>query len=44
LEILERSIFGLISEDAVLSLEDELDFAAKCFLSLSASSGSTELE
>jgi hypothetical protein len=44
LEILERSIFGLISGDAVLSLENELDLAAKCFLIFSASSGSTELE
>ena len=44
LEILERSIFGLISGDPVLSLEDELDLAAKCFLTFSASSGSTELE
>jgi hypothetical protein len=44
LEILERSIFGLMSGDALLSLKDELDFAAKCFLIFSASSGSTELE
>jgi hypothetical protein len=43
-EILERSIFGLTSDEADLSLEDEPDFAAKCFLILSASSASTELE
>jgi hypothetical protein len=44
LEIFERSIFGLISGDVVLSLEAAPDFAAKCFLMRSASSGSTELE
>jgi hypothetical protein len=44
LEILERSIFGLISDGAVLSLEEAPDLAAKCFLIFSASSGSTELE
>ena len=44
LEILERSILGLISDCADLSLEAAPDFAAKCFLIFSASSGSTELE
>lgn len=44
LEILERSIFGLISPAAGLSLEGAPDLAEKCFLILSASSGSTELE
>ena len=44
LEILERSIFGLISEDGALSLETELDFAAKCLRTRSASSSSIELE
>lgn len=44
LEIFERSIFGLISDDDVLSLEAELLLALKCFLIFSASSGSTELE
>jgi hypothetical protein len=44
LEILERSIFGLISGAADFSLEAEPDFAEKCFLIFSASSGSTELE
>ena len=44
LDILERSIFGLISGGPDFSLEAEPDFAEKCFLILSASSGSTELE
>ena len=44
LEILERSIFGLISGAAPLSLEAELDLAEKYFLTLSASSSSMELE
>jgi hypothetical protein len=43
LEILERSIFGLMS-DVGLSLEAEPDLAEKCFLIFSASSSSTELE
>jgi len=44
LEILERSIFGLISGAAPLSLEAELDLAEKYFLTFSASSTSMELE
>jgi hypothetical protein len=44
LEILERSIFGLTSVADVLSLEDELDLAEKCFRTRSASSSSIELE
>jgi hypothetical protein len=44
LEILERSILGLTSVAEVLSLEDELDLAEKCFRTRSASSSSIELE
>lgn len=44
LEILERSIFGLTSVADVLSREDELDLAEKCFRTRSASSSSIELE
>jgi hypothetical protein len=44
LEILERSIFGLISEDGTLSLVTELDLAEKCLRTFSASSSSIELE
>lgn len=44
LEILERSIFGLISEEGVLSLPAELDLAEKCLRTRSASSSSRELE
>ncbi len=44
LEILERSIFGLISGAALFSLEAELDLAEKYFLTFSASSSSMELE
>ena len=44
LEIRERSIFGLISGAAPFSLEAELDFAEKYFLTFSASSSSMELE
>jgi len=44
LEILERSIFGLMSEEGVLSLTAEPDLAAKCLRTRSASSSSRELE
>lgn len=44
LEILERSIFGLISLAEALSREEELDLAEKCLRTRSASSSSIELE
>lgn len=44
LEILERSIFGLISDCADFSLEEPPDRAVKCLRIFSASSSSTELE
>src|SRR5262249_17212246 len=44
LEILERSIFGLISAGPAFSFEAGADLAEKCFLIFSASSASTELE
>jgi hypothetical protein len=44
LEILERSIFGLISEDGALSLVTEPDLAEKCLRTFSGSSSSIELE
>jgi hypothetical protein len=44
LEILERSIFGLISGGAAFSLDTELDLAEKCLRIFSASSSSMELE
>jgi hypothetical protein len=44
LEILERSIFGLISLEDAFSREAEPDFAEKCFRTRSASSSSIELE